>query len=117
MSGGSSPSLNITVKDTTDTQTQYPVTDQPGQWKGIGSSVWKTDGPFGDFIGLLCGSDVVDPADYTAEESGTGTVIAFNESYLKTLPDDTYQFTVEFTDGYSVITLAVNNEGGGHDGG
>ena len=85
----------------------YPVLEHFGTWTGSGTAAAKVDADHAKFVRLLYGGAVVDAANYTV--SPGSTVLTFTEAYLKSLPNGTYRYTAEFSDGVSEdIVLVVD---------
>jgi hypothetical protein len=96
---------------------EYPVTDHFGSWTqgtsaGTGAVVAA---PHTEFVRLLYGGEVVDPADYTIEQTGSaGTGITLKPGHLTGLGLGAHQFTAEYKLGMSQpITLTVTAAQGG----
>ena len=79
-----------------------------GMWMGFGTATGKLDAELSEFVRLMLGDNVVSESNYTV--STGSTVINLNYSYLRSLPDGTYTYRVEFTnDRYAYLTLIVSS--------
>jgi hypothetical protein len=90
---------------------EYPVTDHFGSWtQGTGAGTGAVvAAPHTEFIRLLYAGKVVDPADYTVEQTGlAATRITLKPGHLANLGLGAHQFTAEYQLGLSQpITLTV----------
>ena len=86
----------------------YHVIYHFGTFTGSGSSKAASYGPADKFVRLTTqpAGLVVDPASYTITSGST--IITFSEAYLKTLPNGSYTYRAEFTDGYTDLVLQVS---------
>jgi hypothetical protein len=95
--------------------TAYNVLDDFGTWTGSGTAFARIDADSSKFVELRLGSLVISPSYYVVTSGST--VVTLAESYLQTLSNGSYDYTVYFTDGSaSPVTLVVNAQGGGTGG-
>ena len=91
----------------------YIITEGDGDtWtKGSGKDqIFVADGPYDKFVGLMIDGELVDAENYTAESGST--IVTVKESWLETLPEQSYMIAVLYTDGtaYGTFTIAAAPE-------
>ncbi|MCL2151008.1 MAG: hypothetical protein FWH50_02140, partial [Coriobacteriia bacterium] len=95
--------------------TEYGVLTGFADFTGSGSRFAVINADQATFVSLTLGGATINPANYAV--SGGSTVVTLFESYLKTLPNGTYTFRANFTDGYADLVLRVDASGTGLGGG
>jgi hypothetical protein len=103
---GTEKSYTVTVSISKD----IPAITEFAPWKGSGPATARIDADLEKFVRLTLEGQVVDPAHYTLASGST--IITLSEAYLKTLPNGTYVFTAEFTDGIATLPLTVDARDG-----
>jgi len=84
----------------------YATITHFGEWSGAGHAEARIDAPIEKFVRLWLGDSIIDERHYTVREGST--IITFNEAYLLTLANGTYEYVAEYTDGEALIVLEVS---------
>jgi len=114
------PSQTFTLVVDVPVTPVYPVVNDFGTWTGTGTATAYISADYEKFWRLTYAdySTPVSPANYT---TAPGSIyITFTEAYLQTLPNGTYYYVAEFTDGDTreiYLIVANSNSGGGGGGG
>jgi len=104
--GGGSGSGNGGGGSGSGSGTAHGVLQHFGTWTGSGTREGRVNADHSRFVRLTRGGTEISSAHYTV--TAGSTIITLNESYIATLPDGTYVFRAEFTDGHADLNLIVS---------